>query len=494
MAILLADVIENVERQVPVIDPRTRTIHGLYLGSSTGSVVQLEPQYSSAVFQGVKTASNGHVAFSSSAGSVAQIDGANPLLLTDRGGILTAYDDVSSRLHAYMLKSVVNGDDATTAANRSSADKFQELVSQFDVYSEIAAGDIQEAINDGDEVWFAAYDTGDKRQYKVSAANLVNVLASVLAQDAINNGLLTVNSAGGTGTIGDLNGDGVVGSADLLLLLGMYNDTGTTSFETELIYLTGSTVSAVTTLSEQPLTAGSGTGNAYVLADFDTWSFGASVTSDTDQLFGWSSATAPGLNNTGNFSLNTCSINTPGLTPNLTIWSSKKFQVEVEIALQPNYVYEAVQIYLYVEVEFENGTTKEQLYDIGRIGFGLPNSISFPNDIGSYSFVTCSFDSSMINKATNNTNNTNDAGVSKVFEDELGNGWQGGDTTAYANQSQLNVGMDQPWNLAWNENPGGNANYIDNITFRVLASSYLDYGCLWYIDTLIVRTTSAEMI
>lgn len=491
MAIKLAELIENNERQLPVVDSRSRSIQGLLIGSAgASSAVQLEPQYSSAIFQGVKTNNNGDVAFTTSAGTVAQIDGANPIIVTDRGGIITAYDDVSSRLHAYMIKSVVDGDDATTAANRSSADKFQELVSQFDVYAEIAPGDIQEAINDGDEIWFAAYDTGNKRQYKVSATNLVNVLASVLAQDAITNGLLDATSAGGSGTIGDLNGDGVVGVSDLIMLLGMYNDQGTTSFETELIYLTGSSVSEVTTFTSNALIAGSGTDDAYVLADFDTWSFGASATSSTSQLYGFSSASAPALNSTGNFSLNGCTIGSVEGSPNLTIWSSKNFQVEAHVAIQPNYIYESVTIYLYVEVEFGDGTTKEQLYEIGRFGYG---GVAFPNALTTYSNFVASFDSSEINTAANIGADINAPGVARVFRDENGNKWQGADNTNFSNQSQVNVAMDQPWNMAWNENPGGVANYINNVTYRVLGNSVVPNECLWYVDRLIVRSTSASL-
>jgi hypothetical protein len=476
MAIKLADVLENVERQLPVVDPRSRSITGLYIGSAgAASAVQLEPQYSSSVFQGVKTSNNGAVAFTSSAGGVAQIDGASPILVTDRGGIITAYDDANSRLHAYMLKSVVDGDDATTAANRSSSDKFQELVSQFDVYPEIAAEAIIDTIeNSGaDDFWLSGYDTIDKRHYKVSASTLISFMASYLAQDLIDNGITDIDSVGGSGVIGDFNGDGLVNAADLTTFLSYYNTNTTNSaFITQLFFLTGSnesaTISSIPALTEG---GGTGTGGNFVLSDFTPWYFGASVQSDTTQLYGWDSVTVPAINATGLFVLNTNSVLTAQYT---SLFANKYLKVDIDIGAQPTSAFQDLQVILYVKLDFEDGTAKEQAYLIGRFG---SLGQSWGNISGEFLNFTCSFSSdNIINNAGNVTPITytnSDAGM--VYTNDAGDVFDGGDADNLAPAGGdvvdlTNTAMNRDFNMAWDVS-GSGSGYLEDISLQVVFQS-----------------------
>lgn len=476
MPIKLADLVENVVRQVPVLDSRSRSIHGLFLGSAgASSAVQLEPQYSSSVFQGVKTSSNAAVAFTTSAGSVAQLNGVNPILITDRGGIITAYDDVSSRLHAYMLKSVVDGDDATTAANRSSADKFQELVSQFDVYPEIAAEAIIDTIeNSGsDDFWLAGYDTIDKRHYKVSAGTLISFMASYLAQDLIDNGITDIDGVGGSGVVGDFNGDGLVNASDLTTFLGYYNSpTGNTAFITRLFFLTGSnesaTISSIPALAE---TGGSGTGGNFVLSDFTPWYFGASVQSDTTQLYGWDSVTVPATNATGLFVLNN---NAATTASNVFLFENKFLKVDIDIGAQPTNFYQDLQVILYVKLDFEDGTTKKQAYLIGRFG---SLGQSWGNISGEFLNFTCSFSSNnIINDAgviTPLDYTIGDAGM--VYTNNAGDVFDGGDadnlSPAAGNAQDLtNTAMNRNFNMAWDVS-GSGSGYLEDISLQVVFQS-----------------------
>lgn len=474
MAIKLADIIENVERQLPAIDPRSRSIHGLFIGSATSSAVALEPQYSSSVFQGVKTNNNGAVAFSTSAGSVAEIDGTNPLLLTDRGGIITAYDDVSSRLHAYMLKSVVDGDNATTAANRSSADKFQELVSQFDVYPEIAAEAIIDTIENSasDNFWLAGYDTIDKRHYKVSADTLISFMASYLAQDLIDNGITDIDGVGGSGVVGDFNGDGLVNVADLGVFLSYYNgSTANTAFITALFFLTGSnesaTISSIPALTE---TDGTGTGGNFVLSDFTPWYFGASVQSDTTQLYGWDSVTVPTTNATGLFVLNSNAVLT---SSNTFLFENKYLKVDIDIGAQPTNAFQDLQVILYVKLDFEDGTTKKQAYLIGRFGY---LGQSWDNISGEFLNFTCSFSSdNIINNTAVSTPlayTNSDAGM--VYINDAGDVFDGGDadnlSPAGGNTDLTNTAMNRNFNMAWDVS-GTGSGYLEDISLQVVFQS-----------------------
>lgn len=244
MAIKLADVIERTHVSFPVIEAHDKTIVGFYNGASSNAQQSLKLHYVSSVKTKLSsdgTSSNSVKLTSLPYGADGGADTAGPtdalVVPTDRGGILTIIDEKlltdaqgqSTDYVAAYLVNVVNQGSSIDSA-RDSLGRLSELVQQFNRYESItgtnaAAQDEGESSN----FYFAGYHDTDQAHKKISLTELAGGLGGIIGQGLVDSGIITVTQAGGSGLLGDLNGDGVVSVADFLLM-NLYIGNGVTGF------------------------------------------------------------------------------------------------------------------------------------------------------------------------------------------------------------------------------------------------------------------------
>jgi len=305
MAIKLADVLENINLAYPVIEAHEKSIVGFYNGRATGTAQTIKLGYNGVnkvSFSETATFNSSLVALTSSyssAGGTGQITAATAdTLLTSHGGIFTVHDSklfndaqaaqTSGYSAAYLVQELNAG---TTNANdtvRSSVAKVSELVQQFNRYESLPAnGDesIPGIIEAGHNFYLAGFYEDQKRTRKFKINDFIALLATLFADELVEGGIVTTTDAGGTGIVGDINGDGVVSIADLLILMQSFGQTGT------------SAVALARAITEQTITvtppettsqAGSGTGGAFLFTDLDTFDF-PNPNSVNNQVYGWDS-------------------------------------------------------------------------------------------------------------------------------------------------------------------------------------------------------------
>ena len=110
-------------------------------------------------------------------------------------------------------------------------------------------------------------------------------MATLFADELVEGGIVTTTQAGGTGIIGDLNNDGVVNIADLLLLMNSFGQPGVAA----VALARGITEQTITvTPPAVGLPTGSGTGGAWLFSDLDTFDF-PNPNSVNNQVYGWDS-------------------------------------------------------------------------------------------------------------------------------------------------------------------------------------------------------------
>lgn len=366
MAIKLADVIENINSDYAVVATEKQNILGIYNGA-IGTVPPIQLYY----------ASNAKIALTSDGTATNRIQVyKDPLSLqaasnlvdvsmdlkfhTRKGAIFSVHDE---KLHAgaggpalYLTKQDPTAGTGSDSA-RSAISRFTELVQQFDVYESITGTAAAEANDaDGESFFLAGFDTANGKMRKITWAEIAGGIAAQVSLDLINSGAITETQAGGSGAIGDLNGDGQVTTSDMLILLASIGQTGL-GYETYYTTFDGADESSEFIPGVSPF-ASAGT---FALSDLSTFQYDSNLTTD-GEAYGWASVSVAVLQN--NFvRLNTMSYG-PGDTLLSTHWPSRRLVVEMDLSLNfdaPDSVFPL----LYVKLTFENNSTQECMYIMG---------------------------------------------------------------------------------------------------------------------------------
>lgn len=290
MAIKLADVLNNVNSAYPVINAHEQTIVGFYNGASSSAATSIQLYWSNTeklllssdgTTLGTLFATSLPYNASTSGGAIASTFAYK--LLTDKGGIITAEDEKlnggSGGVGAYLAQQVSAGTSADTG--RANMSRWTELIQDFDMYESIDSAGITTILNTSNEYFYlAGFDTANNKTRKLSWEDAIGAINGALVQELVDSGLITTNQAtgGGSGTVGDLNGDGQVTSMDLLLLLGQFGNHGTGSFTTARTIMSGASETsgaiAVTSLGD----TGSGTNGTFLLSDLTTFNYPTTYT------------------------------------------------------------------------------------------------------------------------------------------------------------------------------------------------------------------------
>jgi hypothetical protein len=304
MAIKLADVIERSHVSFPVIEAHDKTIVGFYNGASGNAQQSLKLYYNSSVK--TKLTSDGtsgnsvkltSLPYGADGGANTAGPGDARVVPTERGGLLTMIDEKlltdaqgqsSGYTAAYLVNLVTQGSSSDTS--RDSLGRLSELVQQFNRYPSIT-GTLAAAQDDANNFYFAGYHDTDKAHKKITLTELAGGLAGIIGQELVSNGVITIDqasSSGGSGLLGDINGDGVVSVADFLLLNQYLNDgvTGFTALHT--IMSESDEEGALFT----PVAIGTNSAPFTLSSDFSDWSVPSSFTVN-GEAFGFTGINIP---------------------------------------------------------------------------------------------------------------------------------------------------------------------------------------------------------
>ena len=304
MAIKLADVLENINLAYPVIEAHEKSIVGFYNGRATGTAQTIKVGYSgvqklsfSETGDGVTNLIRLTSSYAAAAGSGLITAYSADTLLTSHGGIFTVHDSKlyndaqqvqSDYSAAYLVQELNAGTSSITDQSRSSVVYASELVQQFNRYESLPATgteSIPGIIEAGHNFYLAGFHENQKRTRKFKINDFIALLATLFADELVEGGIVTTTDAGGSGIIGDLNGDGDVGVADLLLLMGSFGNPGTAA----VALARGITEQVITiTPPETNSQTGSGSGGSFLFTDFDTFDF-PNPNSVNNQVYGWDS-------------------------------------------------------------------------------------------------------------------------------------------------------------------------------------------------------------
>jgi len=391
MAIKLADVVERNHVSFPVVEAHDKTIVGFYNGASGNAQQALKLYYNSSTKTSLTSdgTANNPVKLTSlpyGADGGSNTAGPNDSLVvpTEKGGILTMIDEKllsdagttpSNYVGAYLVNVVNQGSNNDSA--RDAIGRLSELVQQFNRYPTVS-GATAAALDDatGENFFLAGYSTVDNTMRKISMSE---VIASIVAQinlDLVTSGIITETQAGGTGAVGDLNNDGQVSTADLLIFLGAFgsgtNDDGDAY---ESLYKTFATAGS-NSASFVPGTSPASTGGTFDLSEVTTFNYPSTITT-TGEAFGFSSITR--ANNAANFvKFNTLALGT-GNSNIAAYWHFRRLRVEMDFTINFDSG-DAVIPLLYVKLTMYDGssTTHECLYYMG-------NSTAAINNLGFHS-------------------------------------------------------------------------------------------------------------
>lgn len=305
MAIKLADVLENINLAYPVIEAHEKSIVGFYNGRANATAQTIKLGYNGVnkvSFSETASFDSNLVSLTSSysptagAGLIAASDTDN--LLTSHGGIFTVhdsklYDDSqivqsSGYSAAYLVQELNAGTIPVSDTVRSKVDAVSELVQQFNRYESLPASGPQSLpgiIENDHNFYLAGFHENQKRTRKFKINDIIALLGTLLADDLVSGGIVSTTTAGGTGILGDLDGDGTVGIPDLLVLIQSFGQPGIAA----VALARGITEQSITiTPDETDSQSGSGNGGSFLFTDLDTFDF-PNPNSVNNQVFGWDS-------------------------------------------------------------------------------------------------------------------------------------------------------------------------------------------------------------
>ena len=384
MAIKLADVIERSHVSFPVIEAHDKTIVGFYNGASSSAQQPLELYYSSSVKTKLTsdgTANNSIKLTSLPYGADGGANTAGPtdarVVPTERGGLLTMIDEKlltdaqgqSTDYVAAYLVNVVNQGSSVDSA-RNSLGRLSELVQQFNRYPSIT-GTLAAAQDASSNFYFAGFHDTDNAHKKITLNELAGGLAGIIGQQLVSEGVITVDQAGGSGLIGDINGDGVVSTADFLLL-NQYLDNGVTGFTALHTIMSESDEESAQLV---PVEIGTNTAPFTLSSDFSDWSVPNSFTVD-GEAYGFTGINIPS-SNSANF------IEFTGLDISNQAMSSFYNQYRVKVYAKVEALYAAPDI-LYAVAEitltYDDSSSTEETFAYlmyssanGNINVGAPS-------------------------------------------------------------------------------------------------------------------------
>lgn len=384
MAIKLADVIENINSDYAVVNTQKQNILGIYNGA-VGTGPSIELYYNS----GTKTS----LSSDGTAGNPIEVY-KDPLSLTAaddlvdvsmalkfhtrKGAIFSVQDEkLNSGSGGPALYLTKQDPSAGTSIDtgRSTIGRFSELVQQFDQYESITGSNaVTEDDTNGENFFLAGYSTADNKMRKITWAELVGGIAAQLNQELVNGGIITEVQAGGTGAVGDFNGDGQVTTADLLIFLGNFGGSGPPpedAYETN--YITFATAGS-TSASFTPGVSPAASAGTFALADLSTFNYPTGIAT-SGESYGFGTITR--ANNAANFvKLNNMETSGNNIT---TYWQTRRIRVEMDFTVNFN-AGDSVLPLLYVKLTMTDATetTFECLYYMG-------NSSAAINQLGFYS-------------------------------------------------------------------------------------------------------------
>tara|TARA_R100001510_G_C7652258_1_gene210051 strand:+ start:176 stop:1612 length:1437 start_codon:yes stop_codon:yes gene_type:complete len=385
MAIKLADVIERTNTAYPVIEAHDKTIVGLYNGASANAQLSLELHYVSQVKTGITTDGQAATAiqFTDSYTTGALTNGqvsatTSNALLTAEGGILTVLDqslksDAGSfpsphYAGAYLAQVVPGG--GNTDTNRNLISRFSELIQQFNRYPTLdGSSAITLADTAGEDLLFGVYSTEQQRMRAMTIQEVVAAIAVQLNTDVVASGLITTAQASGSGGFADLNGDGLVNSADLLAFLTSFG--ASQGYETNYRVLVGAQSVSNIDVGVSPADLGT-----FALSDLSTFDYPSSP-NIAGEAFGFSTVqVSTGAANL--IKLNDMALGGAGAPLINSHWINRNLKVKFETTVHfdaPDVLYALVHVKLTSagapvineEVMIVSGGTQD--YETNSMGF-----------------------------------------------------------------------------------------------------------------------------
>jgi len=387
MAIKLADVIENINTSYPVLETHGKHIVGLFNGHSSNSAQSVEVTYNGATnikanFTADGVSSTDYIKIIS---DYAAATGANLVtadddnaFLSENGGLFTARDaflrndsDVSPGAGSefaglYMVQAITSGTDSVVPAARSSVATTSELVQQFNRYPTLpnqSAPDgvsLASIIENEEDLWLAGYDVERKRTRKFGIDGLIAAIAAEIGTNLIGDGIISTTDAGGSGAVGDLNGDGIVSISDLLILMGSFGG-GNEALNYVSKFRTLTESGDAFTITPTDSLSNSGSGNTYQWGDIGTFDMPSDY-SVNNAVYGWSSFNSP-INGPNYLELEGKSTGSTAQD-----WFEGKRLRAVFSAKVQGPVADFVFVFLRVRVTMTGGQKYEQVYYMNPIG------------------------------------------------------------------------------------------------------------------------------
>lgn len=132
-------------------------------------------------------------------------------------------------LYSYELSQYDDTSWGTTTNYKEIAVKFSSYDPYPLTYNNIAYDTIGEALFNtaANDAFFAVHRVSDSKYYKIGTNNIIEWLLTAMIQSEVNAGGNITTYTGNTGILGDLNNDGQVSTADLLMFLAVFGTIGT---------------------------------------------------------------------------------------------------------------------------------------------------------------------------------------------------------------------------------------------------------------------------
>lgn len=384
MAIKLADVIENLNTSYPVIDTGNRGVYGFYNGAADSAIQPIELLFvndEKSAITADGTLSTGinltALPYATATGTGLVTSDGDRVVLSQKGGIVTVLDSTladntdtvpaNPLAAAYLVNTIAAGNSSSTI--RSSIDALSELVQQFNRYTDIAPDEAYAlSSSETSEFYIAGYDTERKVMRKMTLSTLIGYINADIVTTALSLGFISSSNAGSFGSVGgvfgDINGDGTVGTSDLLALLANYGaSTPTSAFISSYIFMSGGDNSGFFSVTQAQPSANSNT--EFTVGDFTTFNTPVNI-SFADNTLNW---TATSIANVGNphyikhegFLIN---------SSNAAIYLQQAFYVSFNGRVLFN-AEDALYCLVYVKATFADASVSENIFHMNLEGGGI---------------------------------------------------------------------------------------------------------------------------